>query len=265
MKSCFISEKDIFPKVIQARRYGTVLFNERKFYPRVLHNYSTSLYTADGGAVIINGVRHEIKKGDLRFLRPGDTSYSEPDFECLTINFNIVEEDMFCHNRVLDSIPTYMHVPNEYFEMFKAIVKEYNQAKTCSPLVLSAKVMELICSLYNEVDGKGNMPSYLCDCIKYIKENYSSRISLEDLGSLCNYHPLHILRIFKKYLNKTPNEFITEVRIEEAKKILIGDPSVSIEEIAYRCGYNSESHFKMLFKKMTGATVGEYKRKQKFV
>jgi AraC-like DNA-binding protein len=83
--------------------------------------------------------------------------------------------------------------------------------------------------------------------------------SLPDLAKQLNLS-VHVLsQVINDGLGKSFFEMLADYRIEEAKKLLIEQPNIKIEEIAEQVGYNSKSSFNTAFKKITGKTPSEYR------
>ena len=92
-------------------------------------------------------------------------------------------------------------------------------------------------------------------------ENYSNvNLSLEEISKNIFLTPAHICVIFKDHTNTTVNKYITEYRLDKAKKLL-KDPSIKMNEIASRVGYRDGNYFAKTFKKETGYSPSEYRRK----
>lgn len=68
-------------------------------------------------------------------------------------------------------------------------------------------------------------------------------------------------RCFKEDFNMTPHEYLTNMRIDLAKKTLRTDALLSIETIAYMAGFNDSFYFSKIFKKYTGLTPRDYRKK----
>ena len=71
----------------------------------------------------------------------------------------------------------------------------------------------------------------------------------------------HFARVFKKNTNITPHEYLLNVRIQNAKKLLYASGQ-SVEDIAKSCGFNSTSHFIRVFKKYTNITPKQFRQAQ---
>jgi AraC-like DNA-binding protein len=92
---------------------------------------------------------------------------------------------------------------------------------------------------------------------KYFKNNL---LSLPDLSKRVNTTPNYLSQVLNEKVNLTFFDYIANLRIEEAKKLLQENSSLKIEEIAEMVGYNSKSGFNTAFKKITGKTPSEFKK-----
>ena len=92
----------------------------------------------------------------------------------------------------------------------------------------------------------------------YIQENYSKDISLDDVSGLVNISPYYFSKIFKEETGENFIEYLTKIRIEKAKELLV-KPDISIKEAGIRSGYTDPNYFSRIFKKQTDMTPSEYK------
>ncbi|MCG2462235.1 AraC family transcriptional regulator [Flavobacteriaceae bacterium F89] len=92
----------------------------------------------------------------------------------------------------------------------------------------------------------------------YILENFTNKLTLEELSDLINVSPATFCRLFKKSMNKNVSEFIVEVRVGHACKLLM-DSDLSITEVCYLSGYNHMTHFTQKFKQLMGKTPKAYR------
>lgn len=91
----------------------------------------------------------------------------------------------------------------------------------------------------------------------FINMNYQNTITLEDIASNVGMNPSALCRYYKRYTGRRMFEYLTELRISYAVKLL-ANRSINIGQIAYSCGYNSLSHFNHQFKNITNYTPTEY-------
>ena len=87
--------------------------------------------------------------------------------------------------------------------------------------------------------------------INYIQERFASHITIEALASACSLSVSALERRFKKHLSKTPHQYITEIRLEQAWRLL-KETKKNIGTIALETGFADHSHFTRAFKKHFG-------------
>jgi AraC family transcriptional regulator len=92
----------------------------------------------------------------------------------------------------------------------------------------------------------------------YMAENLAKPLSLDNLAQRANLSPFYFTRLFKQKIGYTPHEYLILVRTNAAKYYLKAT-SLTIKEIAYRCGFSSECSFCTSFKKNTGQTPSGYR------
>lgn len=103
------------------------------------------------------------------------------------------------------------------------------------------------------------LPPNLKKAIRYIRENYSEPITLENLASYCNVSRQQMTRYFNKEFGKAPITYVLEYKVSKAKHLLFRNPHLSIKQIAYELGFQDAHYFSRMFRKVTGETPGEYR------
>ncbi|MEA5404844.1 AraC family transcriptional regulator [Arcicella sp. DC2W] len=94
----------------------------------------------------------------------------------------------------------------------------------------------------------------------YTLSNYKKDITLEEISAISNLSVTSFCRYFKLMTKKTYYDFLIEIRISHACRALVED-KLPTEVICFDCGFNNVSNFYRHFKKVTGITPLEYKRK----
>lgn len=92
----------------------------------------------------------------------------------------------------------------------------------------------------------------------YIHENYMYDISMQDLARTMNYSEAYFCKLFKQCFNKNFTAYLTEYRVEQAKKLL-EEPTVNVKEIGKAVGYTDSNYFAKVFKRITGQSPTEYR------
>lgn len=101
----------------------------------------------------------------------------------------------------------------------------------------------------------------------YVAENYQKEIHLNDLAFLVNMSPTSFSRFFKLRTGKSLTDYITDIRIGHASRLLV-DTTTTIAEIGYSCGFNNLSNFNRIFKKKKNCSPKEFRdqyRKKKII
>ena len=94
----------------------------------------------------------------------------------------------------------------------------------------------------------------------YIQENYQKDISLDDVSRHVDISPYYFSKLFKQEDGRTFIEYLTGIRIQEARRLL-RNPGYSIKEIGIMCGYSDPNYFSRIFKKYEGVTPSEFRER----
>ncbi|WP_248926207.1 response regulator transcription factor [Paenibacillus hamazuiensis] len=89
---------------------------------------------------------------------------------------------------------------------------------------------------------------------------YMEDLSISVISDLTGFNPSYLSRIFKQETGKGYVQYLTEIRMEAAKKLLIGRPELHVAEVARLSGYWDEKHFSKQFKREVGVTPSEFRR-----
>lgn len=93
--------------------------------------------------------------------------------------------------------------------------------------------------------------------MSYIDANFHRDISLEEVSRETGLSPQYFSRFFKEETGENFIDYLTRVRITEARKLL-SDKNLSVKEVCYKVGYNDPNYFSKLFKKVTGFSPSNY-------
>jgi AraC-like DNA-binding protein len=93
---------------------------------------------------------------------------------------------------------------------------------------------------------------------EFIVENQAEDLSLGQVAKAVNTSTFHFCKMFKKATGLNFTEYVSRVRVEKARNLLL-NPNLRISEIAYEVGFQSLTHFNRVFKKFTGLSPTEYR------
>ncbi len=94
---------------------------------------------------------------------------------------------------------------------------------------------------------------------EYVMKNFKEKITLEEVSEIANLSVSAFSRYFKTRVNKSFSDFLSEVRISHACKLL-HEEEMNISEISFECGFFTLSNFNKQFKERTGKTPLAYKK-----
>ncbi len=92
---------------------------------------------------------------------------------------------------------------------------------------------------------------------EYSYKNYKEAITLKKIAEVANVSPYSFCRFFKSKTNKTYTQFLNEIRIGQACKLLIED-NINVKQICYESGFNNFASFHKYFKAITGVSPLKY-------
>lgn len=107
--------------------------------------------------------------------------------------------------------------------------------------------------------GRGLDSRRLKRVCEFIDANLERDLHLDQLAQVACLSQYHFARAFKKATGHTVHQYLTTVRLEQAKELLASDES-SIADIAFRCSFSSQANFTKAFVRSLGISPGRYRR-----
>jgi len=93
---------------------------------------------------------------------------------------------------------------------------------------------------------------------RYVEERYADGLRLQQLAEHVSLSPYYFLRVFRAEVGMPPHAYLDSVRVRHAQRLIeAGEP---LARVAADVGYSSQSHFTRSFKRIIGATPGQYAR-----
>lgn len=233
-------------------------FTQNKFY-----------YFLDGRCrITVEGKEYIAKGGDWFFIPAGTRhSYSHipgESFEKYWLHFDLYPNAKLA--KLLD-LPTVIPTDRRATALFKELTAANASDKLTDKLQAKACLLRLI-ALYVELCDLGDITvggeeeARIQEVLTYIQSNLSQPIRNGDLAELCHMHPNHFIRYFSKMTGQTPAAYVTEQRMETAKRLL-ETTKLPIAQIMEQVGLQEPNHFARLFRKFYSMTPGEYRKRQR--
>lgn len=219
------------------------------------NEWEISLQLKGESEAIINGICYPMNEGDIRVVPPGvpHEGYSRESYFT----------DIFMNAKKLNfSDITIVHdYDKNVLQLFNMLDKVMTE-KEANYAALADAITDTICQYikkYSEIDFKYD---FVIKFKNMIYENISNAdFSISDEIHRLGFNTDYFRRCFKEELDKTPLEYLTALRIELAQKLLRQESFQSVENVAFQCGYHDSFYFSKIFKRHTGLTPRDFRKK----
>lgn len=125
--------------------------------------------------------------------------------------------------------------------------------------IATQKSYHYLCSIGYAHHYKSNDIEKIDTVYTYVLNHFKTDFSVQDIAAKCNMNTAAFCRYFKKKTGKTFKDFLNEIRLGNASKLLLkGD--LTIAEVAFESGFNTPSYFNRLFKQLKGLTPTAYRQ-----
>lgn len=158
------------------------------------------------------------------------------------------------YNMIISNSRLIQNSQDYYIHHYRQLTHEYSSFQT----MLESLIQMLDTSPEPEENQEQISNSYFLKIMKYINTYYNENISLKDIAEVVNMNPNYISQVFKKSTGTTFSRYLTDLRINHAKKLL-ETTNTSINDISLQTGFNDYFYFLKTFKKYTGKTPSEYR------
>ena len=255
----------VLPEIVAIGIYNAQLAVKNR---EITNNRKTTMFEIElpfeaGGISYINEDSRPVTEDIVICAKPGQIRHTRLPFKCYYIHMIIRDGELF---DMLMSIPSYIKIdhPESFREIFTMLCSYYGTHLYHDQVMLQSLILKLIhqlflCSqsqMYREKTKNSN-DEVIKNVIQYIKDNLNSDLSLHTVAGYASFSPIYFHNCFKASTGKTLREYVEEKRIQKAINLLIST-DLTLSEIAYECGFSSQSYFSYAFKQRMKVTPREY-------
>ena len=221
------------------------------------------------GWVLLNGEKHDFSKGDIVCVNSNVIHYTGAD-ESVTYSCIIIKS-WFFNQLAIDykTVNLPYKIKSETLCNLIAKIKDVYIDKTGG--FRTAKLYNLITEFLLEIlkYSIDSMSSPCClgehemvkNAIKYLRENYATKIYIDDIAKQVTVNKYTLCRIFKKLTGQTIIENLNRYRVLKSQEYL--EKGYSIGETAIYCGFENLSFFSRIFQRYTGTLPSKYVKDKK--
>jgi len=236
---------------------------KRKTYPY----YVLEVPTKGRCSLEIESRQYELKKGSLGGFAHGIPHHYKCDknnpMEHIFVAFTGSEDPLlFEKSSLLKGNVISLLKPSDILYLAEAILKKGLEKTELSHQLCCVYLKALLLEQSSNIVLSGHsdtlaIASYR-KCRKYIDDNFSSIFSPIEVASTCSISVRYLSRLFKKYGEITPHEYIMRLKLNKAGNLLL-TMNLSVSEIGYLIGFADPYHFSRNFKKFHGLSPRHFR------
>ena len=223
------------------------------------------LYVASGVATFVfDGQSQRLHAGSFVIYKPNQTQYYSYNLtdktEMYWIHFtgNSVESLLEKYN-LSDKQVYIVEASTKYIELCEKLIYELQLKRYIFSEVTAVMFLELLGHIARDLQKRKEIYDETIEqALVYFHKNYNTDIALEEYAKKCNMTICWFARQFKNRTGRSPKQYITDIRLSNAK-ILLNSTDKTIGEIAEMCGYENQLYFSRVFKKYVGISPREYR------
>lgn len=201
---------------------------------------------------LINGTLYNLVAGDVIYL-PKDTIRQRLES---TVNADYVSFNFYTDSAITLPVHIQSGVTNRIRIALKVCDEIYEHYFEGGEKMILPLLFNILFMLEADLNAKTQNPTIKI-IQKYIKQNIKEKILIKHIAKAAAYSPAYCDTLFKKETGKSLNDYIIQLRIEEAKRLLL-EKGLSLKNIAQSVGFSDYNYFARTFKKRTGYTPSEY-------
>ncbi|QUH28748.1 AraC family transcriptional regulator [Vallitalea guaymasensis] len=241
---------------------------------RTIQDHELVLILEGKGSFSVEGIEYPVRPGMLFYFYP-DLVHSgrtclDPPMHFLAVHFSFAltnyndgnwTMDTESYRLPLEPVSQLQHslkAQQALESLYKTFIEKRESYKWKLKILFQEFVYEALYDLNNPPKNYANI-SRVEKALNYINEHYTESISISQLCSMIKLSRGHFTKMFKSITNKTPVEYINQVRIEHSKDLLV-TTSLHVKTIAVQTGFNDEFYFTRVFKQYEGCSPSQYRQ-----
>ena len=233
-------------------------FNHKKFKKHFHQNYSIGLILNGSHKLDLNREKFLVRNSEIKIINPYEAHFATEDSSWEYINFmpDQTVVDMVFHEIYHKDTNENIHFKNKIsdYKATKYFTKLYKAEQ--NSLEHQENLRIFISYLINNYSQKKfadlKIDYSITKSIEYIHDCFYDNISLDTIANISNLSKYHFIRLFKQKTTFTPHQYILNLKIEYALKLIQKDMPLAI--VAQTCGFSDQSHFIRAFKERFGFT-----------
>lgn len=240
---------------------------ENSWGPAVRDHYLIHYIESGKGRFTCGDTPYLLGEGDLFCIFPGQiASYiadDEQPWEYFWVGFNGTEAKRLMElTDFSKQTPVLHHKKDERLKQLLLDIYQHSGGQPLNDCQMAGSLYLFLAELIQIRESshpviQRHYSSYLEGGMRYIQYNYSDNISVEDIAQYVGISRSHLYRIFRENTGLSPNEYLSNYRINEACSLL-RKGKLSINQVASSVGYTDALYFSRVFRKLKGVSPSQY-------
>ena len=233
---------------------------------------ATCFICLEGEGVFYSGEeRYPIKQGQGFLIHPGKLTFYQADsvnpWSYLWVGIGGHDAEKYLRLAGLSARnPIFSCTQIDTAKSYILDMMKHHALSAANEIYIQGILMQFLALLVEDagctVSPQQNTSSvYINQAISYIHKNYQNPLTVQEIADYLSLNRSYLTELFLKTVQLSPQQFLTRYRITKSEELLQSS-SLSIQNIAYSCGYSSSFSFSKAFRKVNGLSPSEY-RKQK--
>ena len=265
-------QKIFWEEELDARyRLSALMRTVQKPVPLHWHDfYELELVLSGQGEQLYNGNHYPLTRGCLYIMSPADTHAYQPKEPICLYHLSVNAERLpatILAQLWTDRRPIVVGEKDilRLSTLFDLLIEECER-QDLQAEITEKNILELLFTITLRQLGEQASASHektaLHKAIAYMQTNFTRPLPLAETASVIGLNRTYFSAIFTQKMGRGYNQYLTNLRVEYAKRLLRGSP-LSINEICYECGFSSISTFLQAFRKTTTITPTEYRKRHR--
>ncbi len=216
--------------------------------------------------VVVKGKKRKIEKGDLLLVKPGE------DYEIIIKEGqNSGDYHLLCEGEWIDdwwlrspkSTVSRIELEGNFVSLWRQIIAEIRRPQTDQSDELMDYFLRSLCLLLEramtEKSPSFNRPYVVTQMMRYIEEHATTSFTVDDVAKHVGLSVSRTVHLFKSYVGETIVEYAQKIRLATAIDQM-RYTTLTLESIAYNCGFSTYPYFHRVFRKRYGISPGKYRK-----
>ena len=240
---------------------------------------SCTLYTEQGNFTLNQDTLAYYPCGTIYFPQKNNTARGK----YISVNFDFTDQFSYLNECILPVavtdfnpkrlLPTYLDINYEAFsnifvinsvpymqEDLMRLLNLHRQNNPYAQKACSSLMSALLYGILYKLDKNEVSNEIVLNVKKYIKNQFFNDIDNQKIADSLTYHPYYLNSVFKMHTGKTIHKYLMEYRVKKSCELLVAT-NMSIQDIAFACGFSNQTHFSAYFKKINKISPLNYRKK----